>query len=623
MVQKAARLSQAHTIASHADTHSSNSSVRTDSVQGVHIEPIREDPLASVDDEHGYPLSRKATSIRTNATSDPRFEVDWEADDKENPRNWSLAYKCWVLFVMSYSTFTVVLYSTAYTAAIYDIQAAFDEPNEIIATLGLTTYLIGIAVGSLIVAPLSELYGRKWIYVISTALFCVLLIPAGLATNLPGLIVLRFFIALMASADIANTPGTIADVISEDYRALAFSIWAIAPMNGPTFGPIIGGFVAQYLGWRWEQWLCLIMAGVALAMLFTTKESYGPVLLQRRAAKLRKETGDKRYWSRYDSKLAIGALLRLNLIRPFVMAVTEPICMFWNLYIAVIYGILYLAFVAYPIVFTGYRGWSTGITGLAFLGIGAGTMMVICSEPLIRRYINSHKPDPETGKAPLEAMMGVVCLASILVPIGQFWFSWTCVRPVHFIVPILAGIPFGAGNAIVFIYATNYLARAYGIYAASAMAGNAVIRSFLGGALPLAGPSMYATLGPHWAGSLLGFLQIMIIPIPFIFWKYGAKIRAKSALIRQMREEEDRQEAKKLKGQERLARKNGGDGLDLEKASHRLESEEVLREKNIERGLEGVEEAGMAGVEARSLDLDREAVEVEKEIEGNKKRSHG
>lgn len=612
-------MSQAHTIASRPESHSSDSSTRSDSITGSHIEPIREDPLARLEDEHGYPLSRKATSIRTNATSDPRFEVDWEADDKENPRNWSLAYKVWVLFVMSYSTWTVVLYSTAYTAAIYDIQASFDQPNEIIATLGLTTYLVGIAVGSLIVAPMSELYGRKWIYVISTALFCILLIPAALANNLAGLIVLRFFIALMASADIACTPGTIADVISEDYRALAFSIWAIAPMNGPVFGPIIGGFVAQYLGWRWEQWLCLILGFVALMMLLTTKETYGPVLLQRRAAKLRAETGDKRYWSRYDSKLALGALLRLNLYRPFVMAVTEPICMFWNLYIAVIYGILYLCFVAYPIVFTGYRGWSTGITGLSFLGIGVGTMIVICSEPLIRRYINSHKPDPETGKAPLEAMMGVVCLASILVPIGQFWFSWTCVQPVPYIVPILAGIPFGAGNAIVFIYATNYLARAYGIYAASAMAGNAVIRSFLGGALPLAGPAMYAKLGPHWAGSLLGFMQVLIIPIPFIFWKYGAQIRAKSTLIRQMREEEERQEAKKLKGQERLARKNGGEGLDLEKANHKLETNEIMHEKDIERGLTGVEEAGVAGIEARSLDLDREALEMEKDIEADKK----
>lgn len=180
--------------------------------------------------------------------------------------------------------------------------------------------------------------------------------------------------------------------------------------------------------------------------------------------------------------------------------------MFWDVYIAIIYGILYLCFVAYPIVFSGVRGWSAGISGLAFTGLAVGCFLVIGTEPLLRRMINSHKKDPETGKVPPEAMISVVCIAAILVPVGELWFAWTCVPPVHWIWPILAGIPFGAGNTAVFIYASNYLAHSYGskyptclseinadgmfvVYAASAMAGNSVIRSLLGGTLPLAGPA--------------------------------------------------------------------------------------------------------------------------------------
>lgn len=185
--------------------------------------------------------------------------------------------------------------------------------------------------------------------------------------------------------------------------------------------------------------------------------------------------------------------------------------MFWDLYIAIIYGILYLCFVAYPIVFTGGRGWSAGISGLAFSGLAVGKLtfgvilsqyeynlelrdliqeyrtletcfatpklplygnadyeisigcfIVIGTEPLLRRMINSHKKDPETGKVPPEAMVSVVCIAAVLVPIGELWFAWTCVPPVHWIWPILAGIPFGAGNTAVFIYASNYLAHSYG-----------------------------------------------------------------------------------------------------------------------------------------------------------------
>lgn len=204
---------------------------------------------------------------------------------------------------------------------------------------------------------------------------------------------------------------------------------------------------------------------------------------------------------------------------------------------------------AYPIVFTSIRGWNIAMSGLAFVGIGIGSMSIIVLEPLIRRMINAHQADPDTGGPPPEAMMSIVCIAACLTPIGQLWFSWTCVpRSIHWAAPIAAGIPFGAGNTAIFIYASNYLVHSYGIYAASAMAGNAVIRSFLGGTLPLAGPALYSRIGANWAGTLLGLLEVLIIPIPFMFYRYGATIRRKSALIREMQEEEERQERKRRRG---------------------------------------------------------------------------
>jgi hypothetical protein len=211
-------------------------------------------------------------------------------------------------------------------------------------------------------------------------------------------------------------------------------------------------------------------------------------------------------------------------------------------------GLLYLCFVAYPIVFQGERGWSVGFSGLAFVGIGIGSMIIICCEPLIRRMINSHKPEPGTSKPPPEAAMFIVCIAAILCPIGELWFAWTCVpASIHWAIPIAAGIPFGAGNTAVFIYASNYLVHSYGIYAASAMAGNSLVRSLLGGTLPLAGPALYRSLGANWAGTLLGGLEVIIIPIPFVFYRYGARIRMKSALIRSMREDQERAESKRMK----------------------------------------------------------------------------
>jgi MFS family permease len=103
---------------------------------------------------------------------------------------------------------------------------------------------------------------------------------------------------------LANSPGSVSDLVTEEYRALAFSIWSIGPMNGPVTGPVIGGFAAQYLGWRWTNWLVMIFSGVGWLMCVMLPETYGPLLLQRRAAKMRKEMDDDRYWSRYDEKVS-------------------------------------------------------------------------------------------------------------------------------------------------------------------------------------------------------------------------------------------------------------------------------------------------------------------------------
>lgn len=165
-------------------------------------------------------------------------------------------------------------------------------------------------------------------------------------------------------------------------------------------------------------------------MVSMIKETYAPAILRKRARQCRKETGDERYRSRYDDKTRFWPLLKENMSRPFVMAVTEPICIFWDVYVALVYGILYLCFVAYPIVFGDMRGWSPGFVGLSFSGIGLGSMIAIVCEPLIRKWIHSYKPDAETDPPP-EAMVSVVCLAAILIPAGQIWFAWTCTPNVH------------------------------------------------------------------------------------------------------------------------------------------------------------------------------------------------
>ncbi|KAI0475435.1 major facilitator superfamily domain-containing protein [Xylariaceae sp. FL0804] len=527
---------------------------------------------------------RTATSVGSSASRPADYEVTFDGDsgegsggegsgdgagggkgESEDPRLWSVWYRAWVIFAISYTTWVVVLYSTSYTATTPALMAEFGEASEPVVTLGVTTYLLGLACGSLVVAPASELFGRRPIYIGCMVCFALLLLPACLATSLEEIIIVRFFGALFGAAMVSNSAGTVVDISTDKYRGLVMSLWSIAPLNGPVTGPVIGGFVYQYLGWRWDSWLVLILAGGGIVAMAFTRETYAPIILQRKAARLRRETGDERYWCPYDQKLSRVELLKVNLLRPFVLALTEPILWFFNLWISLIYGILYLCFVAYPIVFSDHRGWGPGDSGLAFVGIGIGTMIAILGEPLWRRIIQAHPADAKTGEVPPEATARVLIIGAVLAPLGELGFSWTCLpTSIHWAVPIAFGVPFGLGNSLSFIYGSSYLAGAYGIYAASALAGNAVTRSFFGGTLPLAGPAMYRRLSPQWAGTLLGLLELLMVPIPFVFYRYGARIRAKSRIIRQMREDRERSERRAERARRARAAKrsgqNGGDG---------------------------------------------------------------
>lgn len=191
---------------------------------------------------------------------------------------------------------------------------------------------------------------------------------------------------------------------------------------------------------------------------FIIPETYAPVLLRRRAEALSKKTG-KVYISKSDvgkPHMTIGSQFKVALSRPWILLFKEPIVLLTSIYMAIIYGTLYLFFAAFPIVFQQGRGWSAGIGGLAFVGVAVGMMLAVTGTIFDnKRYIRVVKAGG--GVAPPEARLPPSILGSILLPIGLFWFAWTCDKNVHWIVPIIASSFFGAGLVLVFLSLLNYL----------------------------------------------------------------------------------------------------------------------------------------------------------------------
>lgn len=182
-----------------------------------------------------------------------------------------------------------------------------------------------MAFGSIVFAPLSELVGRRPVYILSMAAFLLLLLPSAMAHNIESILVSRLFAGFFGSALMANSPASVNDIVSDYYRPLAFGFWSIGPTNGPVYGPIIGGFVYQYLGWRWTNWIVLIFGGAVLVLLASVRETYAPIILRKRASDMRKETGNSNWWSRYNRTESFTVTLKTSFGRPFYMLVTEPI----------------------------------------------------------------------------------------------------------------------------------------------------------------------------------------------------------------------------------------------------------------------------------------------------------
>ncbi|KAL2864466.1 MFS transporter [Aspergillus lucknowensis] len=469
-------------------------------------------------------------SSEEGTPKDPNL-VEWEGpDDPENPQNMPVWRKWIVTMTMSSMTMWLTFASSVFSTATTVTAKQFNVSTEVM-TLATSLVVFGFAVGPLIWSPLSELYGRKYPLFIGYALFAIFQIPVAVAKNVETILVCRFLMGILGCSPLAVVGGAMADFWNPVDRAVAIAMFSAATFVGPVLGPIVGGFLTDsYLGWRWTAWITLIAAGsFGTVAWFVVPETYHPVLLQRRAARLRRETGNESLHAFLDNhKPTFSDIVRKYLFRPVQMLLLEPILILMTIYLALVYGILYLFFEAYPISFQEVRGWTNeGVAGLPFIGIMVG---VLCGVALIIWQTKTRfaRKLAKHGRVVPEERLIPMMIASVLLPAGLFWFGWTSDKNVHWAPQVIAGVPIGLGILVIFMQGLNYIIDVYLMFANSAIAGNTLIRSTMGGAFPLFSVQMYQALGVDWASSLLGFVTVAMIPIPIVFFIYGKRIRAMS-----------------------------------------------------------------------------------------------
>ena len=475
--------------------------------------------------------------------------MTWDSPaDPANPKNWSIKRKWAATLIVSCFTLVSPISSSMISPALASISRDFNITNEVEAQLTLSIFVLAYAIGPLFLGPLSEIYGRVIVLQLSNLFYLAWNLGCGFAQTSGQLMAFRFLSGLGGSAPLAIggvslcmtllrffladiTQGVLSDCFHADQRGKAISIYSLAPLLGPAIGPIAGGFISQNTTWRWCFYATTIFTAVVQCFgVFFLQETYAPKLLAWKRDKLIKETGNKELHTEFDSPdRTLATTLKIAMQRPFILLGTQPILQVLACYMAYLYGLMYLMLSTFPRLWTGTYHMSTGIASLNFISMGVGFFLGTQITAPLNDMLYRRLKKRNNGVGKPEFRVPIMVPASLLVPVGLFWYGWSAQAGVHWILPNIGAALFCGGVIIGFQCIQTYLVDSYTRYAASAIAAATVLRSLAGFGFPLFAPAMYNALDYGWGNSLLAFVALGLgVPAPFMLWRFGEGLRAKS-----------------------------------------------------------------------------------------------
>lgn len=478
--------------------------------------------------------------------------VDFRPDDVENPHNWSTPRRWGVTATAVLLVMNATFASSSPSGCFPSIAEEFQISQEA-AGLTITLFLLGYCAGPLIFAPLSEFYGRRWIFYITFIMYLAFNFLCAFAPNFGSLLVGRFLAGTFVSAPLSNAPGVLADLWDPLERGDAMAGFSAMVWVGPALGPVVAGFLELKKDWRWSFYVLLWLGGASAVLMLTIPETHGPTILLTKARRIRKAKipGYENVKAPVEEEdRSLMAIYKVALTRPWII-LFDTISFLCAIYMSVVYTLLYMLFSIYPIVFQEMRGWNSGVGELPLIGTVIGAVLggIIVLYDTRRR-----KQKIERGEAKMEDLepedrLPLAMVGGVGFAVCMFWFAWsanytfvddfpprlqtlTVNSSVHWIVPTIAGGLLSTFMLLIFVGYLNYLVDAYLMYAASAIAANTIARSACGAAAPLFTNQMFSALGIGGGGSLIGGVASLLAIIPFLFYKYGKQIRARSKFSR-------------------------------------------------------------------------------------------
>lgn len=391
--------------------------------------------------------------------------------------------------------------------------------------------------GPLVLSPLSELYGRRIILNSGHALFTISHIGCALAPDVGTFLTFRILSGFGGSVSLSVGGGIVADLFTIQHRGVANALVATGSVFGPVLGPLFGGIITQNIGWRWIFWILLIACAVmATLMAIFAPETNASVVIHRKTLRVRNQMGRPDLQSGYYSQEDLFSLGRpwISLTqaasRPWKMFFRSPLLLILCLIVGLVSAFLYTLLTTTSSIFREDYFWSLESAGLAYLGLGLGSLAGLILFAKTSDVIVLHLTKANNNTFEPEMRIVTAFLPSLLIPVSFFWYGWSAQAHTHWIIPLIGLAPFGFSQVGLTASAQAYLIDAAGPYAASAVACVTSVRCLFGAFVPLAAPSLYDNLGLGWGNSLLGFLSLIMLVLTTIVYRYGQILRQKNSL---------------------------------------------------------------------------------------------
>lgn len=485
-------------------------------------------PVTTVD------IDMPLTLTETVRHNDKEYIVlTFATGDPNNPFNWNPWYKRSITTMLNLMTLFIGLATTAYSSGISSMCAEFNV-GSIQGQWGLFTFNMACAVAPMVLAPFCELVGRKIVYASSFLCFSLLFIGLALAQDINTIIGLRLLLGLFGCVGTILVGGTFDDMYPAHQRGRPMAMFSFVAIFGTVSAPIYAGFIDQAIGWRWIQGIQgLANIPLLIAIFAFFPETRGGVALHKRAVLLRKATGDERYVAEDDIYTPdIKSMLKASSVKAIRMLVTEPVVFAFGLWIAFCWAVVFLFLSVIPITFAEKRGWSEGVAGLPYISLALGTFLGWAAHHLQMRKYNALTADPAVTVVPEHRLYGAM-FGAIFLPIGLFVYSFTQYASLPWIAPTIGLAPIAFGIFFVFESTYSYTADCYGESSSSAIAGQGLMRNALGAVTPLFASAFFHNVGSQYAGLILALLGTLLSLIPFVMFRFGHRLRARSKLAQE------------------------------------------------------------------------------------------